>query len=179
MSTDVFSLLCKNYEQMHMYIAAQSLHLYTACSFTCSKDSLLGNFHLRRAIELGIEHRSYRILAVFYYSIRPAFDEVLKDYDPSIGQLIRKWGKSLNANIIAFIGATASNIKLITELSEQQIQLMTFAAQGLTNKEVAQLTEIPEHTIRRRFEKLFSKYSVTNKKQLASLFIKVLTDGYK
>jgi len=179
MSTNIYSLLCENYEQNHMYISAQYMHIYIACAFIGNKKPFVNISHLRRAIDLGIINNSYRILATFYSWIRPAFDEVLKDYDPAVAERIVSLSNSFNSNIIAFLGSAVSGMKIIEGLNEEQIQLMTLAAQGLTNKEVAEFIGIPEYTIRRRYETLLHKFDVSKKKQLGELFIKVMTDGYK
>lgn|GEM_PF-5976767 len=176
-SSVINALGCMYYEQQGYYLVAQRIHLYTFFNDIWKKES--DYFHLKKAIELGIEYDSYFILATTYLYLRDIFNVVLKAYDASVYEKIHDMGLKIQKNIVDFIGTDVISASEILKLSDAEIRLLNYSVMGYSNKTVSEITGIPEYTVRRNYEKLFNYFDVTNKKQLAITFKKLLSDGYR
>ena len=61
---------------------------------------------------------------------------------------------------------------VIINLTERELNVMHYLAQGLTNEEIAKLLHISVHTVKAHLEAIYDKLNVTNRVQAVIKAIK-------
>lgn len=61
----------------------------------------------------------------------------------------------------------ARNTEVDADLSDREYEILTWVAQGLTNKEISEQLDISEYTVKNHLKNLFQKLHLNNRVQLA------------
>jgi DNA-binding NarL/FixJ family response regulator len=65
-------------------------------------------------------------------------------------------------------------IELRTLLTPRQLEVATFTARGLTNREIARVLDLSENTVKKHLKDVFATLEITNRTELAVLVAREL-----
>jgi len=162
---ETYELECIRMERDGHFLEAQELHELLLEMYRMKSDDEMSLYHMRRDLEIAMEHELYFSPAnnIYYYPGLTA--RVLEDFPAEFANKMRKLGAELHEKYIRF--AQARDAQSYWDLlSEKEFVYITYAVQGYSNKEVSGMLKISEKAVSKRYGEIYDKLGVNNKQEL-------------
>ncbi len=171
---EAYETLCVIMERDGYFGEAQKLHAMLLSLYFSANNKERVHYHIQKAVKIAYEHNLIYTVAdaVGYYS--DEIIKVLKEYPLSFVERIKKSSKVIYENFARF---TANNdiTKLYTKLSESDFSYLSYATKGFTNKQIADILNVSERTVAKKYNDIYNKLGVTGKQDLINEIITALS----
>lgn len=147
-----------------------TLHIYFAMIYKTNNDNENYLFHIEEALQLAEKYESILPFIIGYKFLHSEIINFIKNNDSLVIKRIPEIAQRFHINSEKFL--ESNNItKIYYSLSPEEIILIENARAGLTNKEIAKLTNISESYVSKKYFELCKKTGVSSKRELVDFFI--------
>jgi len=171
-----YECMILNYENSGYYFVVEYMHIYIAIMYVLLKKDELVLSHLKKAIDIGIEHKIYSILAEHYNYLIEYMDKVLKDYPEDTRNKIvndnRMFINSVNSIAEHFVGTK------VQSLNVTDYKYIAYALRDTPNKVIALNLGVSESRISAKYSQLAEKFNVSSKQELVAKIKGSLVNPY-
>lgn len=165
---DTQELLCCQMEREGHFCEAQKLHFLLVIVYQLQNDTRKTSFHIRRGLELAMEHALYYEAVHYANFYQEQTKSVLRSFPPEFAKRIRALASQVAESQQRF-AKTRRTPSFLELLSGSEYEYAFLANQGYTNREIAQKHKISEKTVSRIYNEIYEKLGVTTKQELVDL----------
>lgn len=170
-----YEIICSMSDSMGYYYCAMLMHLYLSSYYSSVNDSVSGQWHMKKAVSLGLEHDTVFTLASAMAYNPEAASKALDSYDLSVAKRFRQlsdlFADSRNA-YADFRGIPT----LLSKLKEADFRLISYCASDCSVEEMAEVFGLSRSGMNRRLSMLYKKLGVHSKNEMNRVFLSSLLD---
>lgn len=169
MPISVHEISCKVLEEHAYYYSTMIMHyyLFVAHILSDSKESAL--YHLKEALDIALEHKVYYsicYLLSYLGDVRAFLQTLYPAETVEFIQGIVTRQMQTNSDYLAYIGKS----KILSKLSANDFQLLTYLVIGCTTDEIAKRENTSVYSIRKNISRLCEIFRADSKKDLISKY---------
>lgn len=158
-------MVCKALSPNRYPVISRYFHYALALYYLVKGDKAMVTKHIKAIIDIAVKTKLYVITIEDGKILKPFFDEQIALLPNDIASRIKEVRKQYEKGFW-FIIANYTGTKPLLEYSEREIELIALAFSNKSNKEVAKLLKISEHTVSTNYSILYEKTNTKNKAEL-------------
>lgn len=169
-----FEIACQWMEKEDYLLSAQVLHLYLGLYYLVGREMDKSQNHLCHVLELGRTTKSYLYVAVYYEFYTAFLDSILcqlpDQEERNVRSLLADYGRHYQQFTNSVRGYS-----LLLRLTDADYNLIYYAFEGKSAKEIAEELNISFNNVRKRYTYLYQKLGVANKAELVAFYKKTVS----
>lgn len=166
-----YEFICSSYDGSDCYADSQSMHFYLGITYAAMKKIKETEYHYRRAFELAEEHKLYWNAAMLYYYYGKSMRPVLSEFPESFTKRLTELSEDIHSRFARFSNSVSMN-SIYSLLQSRDFIYVFCAAEGYSNKEVAEMLNMSEVTVSERYGEIYRLLGVKNKAGLVEFYYK-------
>jgi len=166
-------IVCAKIEREGYFYSSMMLHSYMSLMYAVRHDPANEKRHLRQAVDIAIEHKTYFSLAETLFFAPDTSLELLRDYPHDVARTIRHCASKIIQARVALSKHSGRGTKL-SRLSQDDYVLISYCLKDFRIGEIAALLSLSESGAKKRLAILYQKLGVRNRSEMLAKYVSLV-----
>jgi len=169
-----YELISRMIDMQGFFFSGMMTHAYLSFYYAVQKDTEKEYAHIRRAIDMGLEHGTVFTLAYTLAYFAEDTDIVLRDYPPETRDRFRQLASVFISSRNAYAGH--HRMASIAQLTENDYRLISCCLKSYSVEQMADVFGLSKSGINRRLSVLYDKLGVRSKSEMTRSYLHSVLD---
>jgi len=164
-----YEFMCSSYEYKNCLVDLQTIHYYLGITYGLMNIKDKMTYHLKKSLDLAYEHNLYYTVCVGYTYVSKMIDPILNDYPSDFIKKFKLLSNHLFKEYSNFVKSISLD-NINTKLNSNDYIYVYYACYHYSNKEVAELLNISESSVGKRYSIIYETLGLKSKQELVDYY---------
>jgi len=164
-----YEFICSSYDDKNTLVDIQTMHYYLGITYGLMniKDKMI--YHIKKALDITYKYHLYYTVCVGYVYVKKMIDMVLNTYPDDFTKKVKILSNELYKKYTTF-SKSISLDNINTKLSSNDYIYVYYAIYHYSNKEVANLLNVSESNVGKRYSIIYETLGIKSKQELVDYY---------